>query len=555
VDNWQIVFGVDGKLPNGWSWDLSYSYGDFVSNERNTFRGNVRKMQNLLDPTLCAADPSCVTAVGAAGAWDPFHRGTLTPEMQAYGLASLNDTIQANLKIMQFNLSGDTEMFGLELPGGPISWALGYEYRREDSGTFPDGASLTGDIYNVQGGVTKGHYSTHEQYFEISLPVLANMPFAELLTVEGSVRHFNYTTVGSGITLGAKVEWAPVEDARIRYVYNEGFRAPNIGELFLAEQETAAAYSEPCENWDTLYAPGSAEYVNCGTNDNLPLGWDLTSSSQAMSLQGGNSDLEEEQSKSHTVGLVLTPRWVEGLSVTMDYFRIDIENVIGAAGVDIVIGECYASLNFTSPLCALLEGPTLVGETPSLQAPARRNVLNQLSGINLRNENLAAFETRGIDFGAEYSFETPLGELGLQLSGTWLEEFGYVPLPGFSPTQLAGHYGTDPYQGDSPAAFPEWQLGTAVTLTGDSWGVAWTTDYMSTVQGLDSSLRDHTAGSRWYNNLSAYYRWNAITARVGIRNVGDVNPPYVTDYDDMNTIQYSYETAGRYVYARVGYDF
>ena len=404
--------------------------------------------------------------------------------------------------------------------------------------------------------MTGGKFEVDEMYGEVVLPILSGVPLAEILTLEASVRYTDVDFVkGSDTVYKVAAEWAPIEDVRFRATYAEGFRAPNISELFLGQQQSAESYTDPCRNYGSSGTDANT-VANCQA-DGLAPDFNLATF-QATTLQGGNPNIQPEQSESFTLGVVLTPSFVENLTISLDYYDIEIQDAVGTAPTSEVISSCYASPNFSDPLCALIVGPAFPGvdETPSPAAPTRRNSNLQLSGILQAQANLATYETSGIDFQIDYGFETPMGMLDLRASGTYLKDYDYLPFTGGDVVQLAGYFGGDPAFGN-PATFAEWQVNYSATLTNDNWGVTLIAKYMDSTEDVDAAPGnlENTADSIVYWDVQGYYEWNQYTFTAGVRNLTDEEPPYVTAYDDMNTIQFSYDTQGRYYYARAQINF
>jgi|TARA_B100001964_G_C14209796_1_gene589925 iron complex outermembrane receptor protein len=320
--------------------------------------------------------------------------------------------------------------------------------------------------------------------------------------------------------------------------------------LFLGQQNSAESYTDPCRNYGTSGTDANT-VANC-IADGLPPDFNLATF-QASTLQGGNPNLEPETSESFTFGVVFTPRFAENLTVSLDYYDIEIENAISTAPTSEVISGCYSSPNFSDPLCALFIGPDapVIEETPSPLAPTRRNSNQQISGILQTQANLASYETRGIDFQVDYGFDSSFGLIDLRVTGTYLSDYDYLPFTGGEVIELAGMFGGDPAWG-SPVAFAEWQVNSSATLTRDNWGAFISAKYMGATDDIDAAPAnlENTADSVVYWDVQAYYRWNDVTFTGGIRNLTDEEPPYVTAYDDMNTLQLSYDTQGRYYYAR-----
>lgn len=546
VDTYRFALGLEGELNNGIGWDVSYTYADWSDSQRDPGRANQPRFDTTLSPTLCAADANC------PGVWDPFNVDTFGPAFQAYAIVNPNQIERSRMRQFQFNVFGDT--FGLELPGGPIQWAVGFERRSESASVFPDGAALLGQVFFVAGQVTEGSYSVTEPYAELRFPVLSGMPFAQDLTFEASVRQSDYSFVsGSDVNTKFAVSWAPIEDIRFRAVTADGFRAPNVAELFSPQQKTASQYSDPCINYGTN--PNQTIRDNCAA-DGLAPNFSLTST-QATGLQGGNPNLEPETSESNTFGIVFTPTFLPELSVTLDWFDISIDNAVGTVGTDNIITRCYQSPNFSSPLCNLLLGPGAVGEAASQTGSPRRNVLNNIAGQVLTNANLSSFETQGLDFTINYGWDSPIGELDFGLSGTYLDRYEFQAFSEAAPLELSGTFAIDPYEGDNLAIFPDLKLNFRVGLRRDNWGATLTTRWLDEVVDINSAPGNlvNVADSVTYVDLQGYYEWGDIMFTLGARNLTDEDPPYVSNYDDMNTIQYSYDTAGTYYYTRVGFKF
>jgi iron complex outermembrane recepter protein len=548
VNTWRIGLGLDGQMDNGMSWDISYNIAKWEDSQRDFGRAVRPRVEEMLDPALCAASTS-----GCPGIWNPFISNSMTPAQQRYGFVAVNTKEDSTMKVLQANLTGD---MAVELPGGNIGWAVGYENRRENAASNPDGGAAIGAIYATPGETTAGAYEIDEVYGEVVLPILSGVPMAEILTVEASARYTDVNFLDDTNTVyKIAAEWAPISDVRFRATYSEGFRAPNISELFLGQQQSAESYTDPCRQYGTGGAD-STTVTNCQT-DGLAPDFNLATF-QATTLQGGNPNLTPETSTSMTLGLVIQPAAIENLTVSLDYFDVEIEDAVGTAPTSEVISACYASVGFTDPLCALIVGPAYPGvdETPSTTAPLRRNANQQLAGILQTEANLATYSTTGIDFQVDYGFDIPLGLLSLRASGTYLQDYDYIPFAGGDLVQLASFFGGDPAFGN-PAAFSEWQSNYSATLNADNWGATLSAQYMSAVDDIDASASNlvNTADAMTYWDLQGYYNWNDFTFTAGIRNLTDEEPPYVTAYDDMNTLQYSYDTLGRYYYTRVQLQF
>ena len=550
LNTWRGVVGLEGEFCNEWTWDLSYNYSRWVDTQIDRGRGNTVRFQNLLDPVACAADAECAAALADSGgvpAWNPFVENSLTPAMQDYALVTNSPVERSNLRSFQANLVGD---FGdWSLTGEAPAWAVGYENRAERAEIVPDGAAQIGQIYFVSGDAWGGNYSVDEFYGEVRVPILEGRPWAEVLAFEASFRYSDYSTIGSDTTFGAVVEYAPLSELRFRGTYSEGFRAPGLDDLFLPPTVSAETYADPCNEY------GSGDNANVIANcqaDGIAPGTTIAST-QATGLFGGNPDLKAEESESWTLGVVWTPSWTDDMGFTVDYFNISIDDAIGTLTTNTIVQGCYESANFSSPLCDLITGAPAVGTSPSQGAPTRRASDLTIAGQLLNSQNVATFETSGVDLGFDYSVDAGPGVVSVNLSATYLHEWKYRGSSEDPTIDLAGYFGADPVT-TAIVAFPEWKFYGTVGYEYDCWSAFTTVRMLGEVDDFDPSPGDLAThiDTTWYQDVNFnYFRWENVTLTGGIRNVWNQQPPYVTNNDDMNTLMRSYDTVGRFFYGSV----
>jgi len=543
ANDYRFVIGLEGEFENGWTWDVAYNYSRFVDARVIAGQINRPRMETLLDPAACAADSAC------PGIWNPFTTDTLTDEHIAYASVTHSPVRRGTTTQLMANFSGDFGDF--ELPGGQIMWAAGYEHRQEDYLFQPDGAAAIGQIYFVSGEKTEGDYSVTEAYAEFNFPVLSGAPFAERLNITAAVRSSDYSNQEDTATnTKFGFEWEPVEGLLARASFAEGFRAPSITELFQPQQQSASSYTDPCWGWTEN--SNATVRANCQADG---LSADFTSDKQAAAVTGGNPDLGPEESESLTFGIVYSG--IENFTVALDFYDIEITNGIGTAGVDNVAAGCYESEGFSSPLCELIRGNKYGPiDTPPHPTSPRRNVNGVLSGVLLTNANLATFNTSGVDFDFTYNTEIGDGSLTASLNGTWLDEYSYTLIAGGDVAQIAGTVAEDQWEGN-PSVFAELKTNLSLTYSTDLFSVNLNTRYMSggdqyeSTPGSNADLLDATADSVVYVDLQGtYYINDTYTVTAGARNLFDKQPPYISTYDDMNTINNSYDLAGQYWYVK-----
>lgn len=538
AQSWRLVAGLDGELNNGWGWELSYNQQRFTDSQVEYGRANMQRIGILVDPDACAQ-------AGCPGVWNPLASGSLTPAMVDYAFVANSPLITQNLRTVQFNLTGDSG--GLRLPAGAIGWAIGYENRYEDYRRQPDSAA--DQLFLESAEPIDGSTRANEGYAEANLPLLASQPWVERLNLIAAVRYSAYDFIDDGqYNKKFGLEYAPVADLLLRATYADGFRAPSITELYSPVDYGAQSYTDPCLNWGAN--PNANVRANCAA-DGLPQDFALASD-QAQSLNGGNTELQPEESESITLGFVYNPQLIDGLSLAVDYFDIRIDNAIGTAGTDNIISECYQSANFSSPLCELIRGPQAMGATPSSTAPDRRDGLQNIAGVDLGKNNLASFQTRGVDFDLGYQLgQVGPGELALGVEGTYLRQYDYRAYEGATTIEAAGKIAEDQWYG-IPAAFPEWRANLGADYRIAALSLGWMGRYQSAVELYypDPSYLANRADAVLYHDIQGSYDFGRYQLSAGIRNLLDEEPPYLTEYDDMNTIPVSYDTAGRYFYLR-----
>ncbi|NQY86613.1 MAG: TonB-dependent receptor [Colwellia sp.] len=540
--DYRMVFGLEGMVFDEYSWDMSYNYSRYVDTRLDTGRVNPKRIETLLDPALCDADGGCPEV------WDVFHAGTLSQEMIDYAFVNNSPVLNGTTKQFMANISGDI----MELPAGAAMFAFGIEKRWEEYNKTPDGAAALGQIYSVAGDPTSGAYNLEEAYIEVSVPVLADLPMVESLNFSAAARYSDFSNSSKSATnTKFGIEWTPVDGLLIRATQAQGFRAPSIKELFEPQQETNLAYNEPCIDWGN--STNANVRANCAA-DGLPEDFNL-SSDQSTSITGGNPDLSPEESDSFTAGFVYTHD--SGFTASVDYFDIEITNGVGTAGTNNVITTCYESANFSDPLCEFLKGAAITEDTPHSTA-ANRSVLGSISGVLLTNANLGQFNTSGVDFDMAQSFEVTGGTLRLSVNGTYLNEYSYTPLPGSDKVSLAGKFAEDQWE-TNLATYSRIRANMTVGYSADDWSVNWVSHYQSATDDLagkvgDGNL-DNVADSVWYHDIQGSYFLDNYTFTLGARNVTDIDAPYTTNNQDANTIPASYDTAGRYMYAKVAVKF
>lgn len=428
-DTYRIVGGLRGTFNTDWRYELSANYGKFE--ETTDMRGFVNRQRFLL--SLDAARNPVTGQIQCRSQFDPAaavglpayanSAATLAADIAAcvpynvFGASSVggggydnraaiayfrlpitNRSSISQLDIQGF-VSGDTSGF-FNLPGGPVRFALGGEYRREEAFNDSDDASTTGISNSVfLGDVDGAVLEVKEAFGEIQIPILADTPFFHDLTVSAAGRISDYNNAaGTVYSYNGGIEWAPVEDLRFRANYGRAVRAPNVTESsFPNVPNFANGFIDPC-NANAIGA-NPIRSANCTADltaeqrANLPLvGYSLGI------ISGSNPGLVEETSDSYTIGAVFQPRFVPGLSLTVDYYDITVNDVIVTLSAQNIVNGCYDSSGLSSPLCDAFERNRTGSNGPAGETPGRILFNTLVAGP----QNFAKRIRRGIDVEASY---------------------------------------------------------------------------------------------------------------------------------------------------------
>lgn len=467
---------------------------------------------------------------------------SVTPEGVAFITTPTTNRFRLEQTVITGLLTGDTGGF-FNMPGGAIQFAIGAEYRKEKSrsrfndlllGVLPEGSpagpagTFIGDISDNQSllfdAATRqfnagGSFDVKEVFGEISIPVLKDTPFFHELTVGAAGRYADYSTVGGAFTWNVNGIWAPIPDIRFRGTYSRAIRAPNIAELFDPAQGATFRPADPCNQSaiDALLASNDPNAQNRLSNcraAGIPVGYEDPLTARFSGTSGGNPNLTEETATTWTVGGVLQPRFLPGLSISADYYSIEIEDAIAAVTAQDIVNTCYDLSTFPNQFCALFDrngptGPTAFG-------------FNFLRQTQL---NFGRIETSGIDASINYQFQINGANIGLNVAANWTEKLNRF----FDPvdTSLVN-------PGLRELGVPEWAGVGSVTYNVDGFTLNYSLQYIgkqaaaSVIQIERIEQEFGPAGfapEYWLHNLSVRYDINEhLAISGGVNNISNKEP-------------------------------
>ncbi len=425
-DTYRIVGGLRGTFNTDWSYEISANYGKFKEDvttngyiDRQRFSLAMDAGRNPVTGQIqCRSqfDPASALAIQRAGSGDTAtNQARLAADVaacvpynpfgtpnNAASVAYFARQFTAKSSLDQLDLtafvSGDLSQL-FELPGGPIGFALGGEYRREKA-SYEQDPFVTGNFTN---GVSipsfePDPFEVKEAFGEIRIPLLKNIPFFHDLTLSGAGRVSKYQgSVGTVYSYNGGVDYAPIQDIRFRFNYSRAVRAPNVSETGFPLVPNFQTITDPCN--PSQRNSGANRAANCladlgGTL--LPLLTDLTQSLAIVS--GSNPNLTAEKSDSYTVGAVVQPRFMPGFSISADYYNITVNGIITSLSAQQLINSCYDAATINNVFC----GQFTRNRTTTI------NSLNDQPGRIVSNSlilapvNFAKRVREGIDVNASY---------------------------------------------------------------------------------------------------------------------------------------------------------
>jgi len=558
-DTFEVTTGLSGKdFFKDWAWDASYTYGA-VTQHRTYHNGfSTTQAETLLN----AADGG---ASLCGGGFDAFVYTPLSTACVNYltPVKTVTDRQRTTQQVAEANLRGSL----FKLPAGNLHFAVGADWR-SDTASFdadPNDSTANYTGYLAADGATSfsGSQTTKEAYAELLVPILADLPFVRSLTANLGYRYSDYNSIGGVSTYKAMLEWRPAEPLLLRGGYQRAIRAPSIGELYSPAgvggtqdigSPTTAGLGDPCDVRSSYRTGANAAQVR-----NLCLAQGVPTavidsysygSTAVTSNTGGNTSLKQEQATTYSFGAVLSPKLttglVTGLSLSADYFSIDIKNAIDSISPSVALQNCFnanganASFSNASPFCQL------VSRDPST---------GQISQIPQTYQNLGRIKTTGVDVeftGTLHLDETGLGSnagsLELAMSGTRLTSYKISNFPGDPLTDYVGTIG-----GGQDSFHPKWRSSTTLTYANGPASVSLQWRYIAKMRDASTvgTTGSNAIGVPAYNYFDLTARIVATKSfefRIGMLNIADKQPPVYTSYVFFNTDPLNYDVYGRRFY-------
>ncbi|MCC5869302.1 MAG: TonB-dependent receptor [Gammaproteobacteria bacterium] len=568
------VVGIEGELRNGWVWEVVGNVGNF--DRKDDFNSIIldrffAAIDVVTDPEtgapVCRSDldPTAIPFSTIFGIPE-FNEGifsftpgdgqcrpaniwggqnSISPEAAAFFNPMLRDEFKYRQRVFSTQLVGDTADF-MNLPAGPISFAAGAEYRSEKATSlrdpllqgilppgspFPAGTNVADVSDNNSLGFnalflyrdSSGSINSREAVLEVAVPLLADQPFAQELTVDAAWRVAKYNSIGTVDAWKVGLLWTPVSDLSFRGTLSQAVRAPNLRETFITNPAVFRPV-DPCDSAEISNAPDPAlRAANCQAGalgaglplPPLPADFNDPLSARFGGVLGGNPELEEETADTVTVGFVLQPSFLPGFSLTVDYWDVKIKDGIEAITAQETVDTCYDASDFPDNVFCTL----FTRETSETSA--------QFGGFRFLNQtfvNFAQLRARGYDFSANYAFALGGNDFRVSLVGAKQEKLDRF-------TNRADPSVVDPRV--TQLRNPKWNGQVALDWTRGQVSAGWRTLYQSR-QSLEFGDVEQTlalygpagfVGSSVVHNFNASYWFNDdFRMYGGVNNVADKDP-------------------------------
>ncbi|MES2292288.1 MAG: TonB-dependent receptor [Pseudomonadota bacterium] len=498
------VFNLDGSLGENWSWNAYFEHGQSRVHTvviNNVYTPNYNLAVDAVRVTAANAGTSGLP-VGAvvcrSSLTDPangcqpldlFGIGVASPNAIAYINGPARDGHDTQLAILTQDVVS-ASMQGVlpwSLGAGQISVAFGGEYRKEAGRVTVDPLAQARlfSVGNFSG--FHGQYDVEEGFVEIDVPLLKDN-VVQSLEFNSAGRVTDYSTSGLVETWKLGLTSQVDDDIRLRTTWSFDIRAPDLQELYGSGYSVLGSVTDP----------------HTGANV------------QIYNLSSANPNLKPEQSTTASGGVVLTPHWAEGLTLSADWYSIHINKAIATLNTTFVVSRCAASVQL---YCG-----QLVFAGPG----------GALSQINTQPINVNTQSVSGLDFQGDYRTAFLTGAIDLHLVANYIDQQSQTA-PG-SMVQYAGSVGPDA----SIRGVPKLKATLAATYIEGSW--------QGTVQGrLIGAVRLNTAWGPLdvddnnvppvaYLDLRGSYHWTEnIQLYAAIDNVLDTPPPVVAATTNSST--------------------
>jgi len=487
--NFLLNAGFNGKFAHSGKWEFYYTHG-FSRFDTDAYQLDNRKFFAAVDAVKDGkGNTVCNVTLTNPGLMDNcvplniFGPDSASPQAIAYVHGTSHWQAVNKMDLVVANVSAEP----FSLWAGPISVAVGGEYRHQSllqtSNADPAapisfagirGVTTSNHYAGVNVGSSIGAYNVAELYGEVALPLAKDSAIGNL-DVDGAARYTHYSTSGSVTTWKVGSTYEPIRDIRFRATLSRDIRAPSLFELFAGTQQTTSPLTDLHTNTSSI--------VNV--------------------ISSGNPNLKPEIARTLTLGAVLSPRFIRGFNLSVDYYRISISNAIAQPFTYIQMDDMCERSGGTSILCGQIVRPLPYSNTTTANFP---------TAIYLQNLNLARTKVSGLDIEASYRRPLAGGSLSLHLLASRL--FHYQQQNSAQSPMLDYAGNADFIQGFYPLPLPKWRGSMDVTYSNDDLTLSAQERYIGGFHKSDQFVYlDNNVPSTFYTDMNFTYHLNNSPAK------------------------------------------
>src|SRR5437762_2377661 len=483
---WDQLFDVGLKGEMGefsdyfktWNWEMGFRYS---RNEGQDLSVGEVSQPGLRD-ALLDTDPH--TAFNPFGGF--FRQNTAAARQRVY--VTLHNSGEYELPIGYATFNGDL----FNLPAGPVSFAIGGEY---DAPRFTRDRDVLNNTFNSIGSVDGQSFRVNRDvwgiYEEIRVPFTSptwNFPGFYSFEVDFAEREEWYSNNTSAVLPSGLFEKIPAAHSR----YNAqrpkvSVRWQPLDPKYIGAVTLRGSYTE------AFHAPTLAE-LTPASSQNFPIVADPFSSQTEPQIEErvlGNPAVHPEVAYEWTYGIVYSPKWLKGLTLSADWWHIDMRDIVAALGAQTIILENPPPTNGASTVTGGL-GEVVVrsaGDGSAEPGPVALVIdpSNNLSG--------AVFE--GLDYEAIYILDSSIfgagdfGRLTTTVNGTWLSRAEFQPNSTTKRFGIAGEFLPPGFALTSSLPWHRANFSVFYDGPADTW-----------MQGLDVGAVVHWIGQYQDDNVS-----------------------------------------------------
>lgn len=555
-ETFRIVTGIRGDLGSKFIYDLYYQYGRLRVDQRdiNAFsRARLAETLNVNDngTPLNFADDFCANPIAVAQGCVPFNflgvaNGLNEPVRKYLIDPSSGVTATSKQQVVSGFISGDV----FTLPAGPVGIVVGAEYRKEEAKI--DVAQSYRDFTSslrFQQGLPNTSYDVKEVFGEVNVPILANKPFFDKLEVGGAIRYSKYSTVGSEVAWNLRGEWQIVPEVRLRAVYSTAVRAPNLNELYSPAIALISTLVDPCAT-NTATPPTGTRAASCAADLGAAAATFTQTQLQSqtvLTVTQGDPNLDAEKAKTYTIGAVLRgPGSMRGLTGSIDYYHIQIDNVLSQLPTQDALNQCYDQASRPAIFCSLVNRDPTTGRLVSFANKTFNASTEALAGIDMR-----------VNYQTPIDFLAANASLNLTAGWSHLIKHDFTPRAGAKVDHRKGQVGDFTNRFD-----------VGVFVTAGQIGFNWQTRIYGkaladTTIAASSALNaaNHIPSVAYHDMQVSFGQGNSPwSIAFGMKNVFDKKPPVITTpartvTGVQPTVSSIYDTRGRFFYTTASIKF